>query len=412
MSPSQLEFDDILQDGAAYVTVSRLTRDVKALLESAFPGVCVQGEISNFIHHSSGHMYFSLKDERAQIPCVMWRNNNQNLFFAPTDGMKVQARGRLSLYEKRGAYQLDIWQLQHAGLGDLQLAFERLKKRLHDEGLFAAEIKHDLPDYPERIGLVTSASGAALHDIVNVLRRRAPNVDVILNAVRVQGTGAANEIATAIDEFNEFGDVDVLIVGRGGGSLEDLWPFNEEVVARAVFQSSIPIISAVGHEIDFSICDFVADLRAATPSAAAELAVADRSELKGQVGYRREALIGGMQARLRQQFDRLRVFRQSYAFGRPKDQVHQLWQRLDELQRRMQQSLRHRLQHDSEQFTGLSQRLSLLTHENVLKRGYTLCTSGDGVPVTDSNQLEISQPVNLRFHIGSAVAAVQKIQNS
>ncbi|MFQ5772424.1 MAG: exodeoxyribonuclease VII large subunit, partial [bacterium] len=275
---TQLSFEDLFVEEKHY-SVSELTRQIKFLLESSFPEIWVQGEISNFTHHSSGHMYFSLKDENAQISCVMWRSRNQHLFFTPQDGMKVILDARITVYEKRGAYQLDVLQMQPAGVGELQLAFEQLKNRLREEGLFSEEFKKPIPLYPERIGIVTSPTGAAVQDLISVLQRRFPGIEIIINAARVQGEGAATEIARAIDDFNDYGKVDVLIVGRGGGSLEDLWAFNEEVVARAVFRSKIPIISAVGHEVDFTICDFVADLRAPTPSAAAELAVRHRDEL-------------------------------------------------------------------------------------------------------------------------------------
>lgn len=251
------------------LSVTDATRMIKTLLETTLPMMWIEGEISNFTHHSSGHMYFSLKDPTSQISCVMWKGRNRSMHFRPQDGMKVLVNGRVTVYERRGNYQLDVWQMLPGGVGALQQAFEQLKIRLSEEGLFDEKYKRPLPKYPRRIGIVTSPTGAAIRDLHSVLSRRWPSAELILRPALVQGTGAAEDIARAIEEFNEYGEVDVLIVGRGGGSLEDLWAFNEEVVARAIFHSKLPIISAVGHEIDFTIADFVADLRAATPSAAA-----------------------------------------------------------------------------------------------------------------------------------------------
>src|SRR5271169_6490493 len=252
-------------------SVTDLTRKIKGTLEEGFSGIAVQGELSNFKRHSSGHLYFTLKDEHTQIQCVMWRSRVPTLSVSPQDGMKMIARGNVTVYEVRGNYQLDVSSLQLLGAGELQIAFERLKQKLSTEGLFDQDHKKPLPQFPQRIGVVTSPTGAAIRDIINVVNRRFPSTELILYPVRVQGIGAAEEIASAIDDFNAFGEVGVILIGRGGGSLEDLWAFNEEIVARSIYRSSIPVVSAVGHEIDFTIADFVADLRAPTPSAAAEL---------------------------------------------------------------------------------------------------------------------------------------------
>ncbi len=260
-------------------SVTDLTRKIKGTLEEGFSRIAVQGELSNFKHHSSGHLYFTLKDEHAQIQCVMWRSRVPALSVTPQDGMKMIARGNVTVYEVRGNYQLDVASLQLLGAGELQIAFERLKQKLAAEGLFDQDHKKPLPQFPQRIGIVTSPTGAAIQDIINIINRRFPSTELILCPVKVQGIGAAEEIASAIDDFNNFGAVDVILVGRGGGSLEDLWAFNEEIVARSIYHSSIPVVSAVGHEIDFTIADFVADLRAPTPSAAAELIVPDRREI-------------------------------------------------------------------------------------------------------------------------------------
>src|SRR5205823_3595666 len=278
---------DFFQQASKVLTVTELTRSIRNTLEVKFGAVWVQGEISNYKLHPSGHQYFTLKDARAQIACVIFRNAMPPLRIPLADGAQVQVYGTVTVFEARGQYQLNVQILQPRGIGLLQAKFEALKRKLEAEGLFAPERKRALLKFPQRIGIVTSSSGAAIRDMLNVLRRRAPWLQILINPVRVQGTGAAQEIAVAIREFatpNEaFGPVDLIVVTRGGGSIEDLWEFNEEIVARAIFHSAVPIVSAVGHEIDFTICDFVADLRAPTPSAAAELIVPDVIDLQRQI---------------------------------------------------------------------------------------------------------------------------------
>jgi exodeoxyribonuclease VII large subunit len=278
---------DFFQQTAKVLTVSELTRSIRGTLETKFGAVWVQGEISNYKLHPSGHQYFTLKDQRAQISCVIWRDTMLPPRQQLADGAQVQVHGTVTVFEARGQYQLNVQVLQPRGVGLLQAKFEALKRKLEAEGLFAPERKRPLPKFPRRIGIVTSPSGAAIRDMLNVLRRRAPWLQILINPVRVQGTGAAQEIAVAIRELampNEaFAPVDLMVVTRGGGSIEDLWEFNEEIVARAIFHSAVPIVSAVGHEIDFTICDFVADLRAPTPSAAAELIVPDVIDLQRQI---------------------------------------------------------------------------------------------------------------------------------
>lgn len=280
------------------LTVAALTADLRARLETGYPDVWVDGEISNGRVWSSGHFYFQLKDATAQIRGVMFRNTVNRLRFAPQDGMQVLVRGSLSVYEAKGEYQLVAQHMEPRGAGALQLAFEQLKQRLQDEGLFAHERKRPLPALPRRIGIVTSLDGAAIRDILTVLLRRNPRAQVLIAHSRVQGEGAAAEVAQALARLNRIDDVDVIIVGRGGGSLEDLWAFNEEIVARAIAASRVPVISAVGHETDVSIADFVADLRAATPSAAAELVLQKSDEFAAQIRRWRERLSSAMTARL------------------------------------------------------------------------------------------------------------------
>jgi exodeoxyribonuclease VII large subunit len=278
---------DFFQQTSKVFTVSELTRSIRGTLETKFAAVWVQGEMSNYKLHPSGHQYFTLKDQRAQISCVIWRDAMQPPRQPLADGAQVQVFGTVTVFEARGQYQLNVQIIQPRGVGVLQAKFEALKRKLEAEGLFAPERKRPLPKFPRRIGIVTSPSGAAVRDMLNVLRRRAPWLQILINPVRVQGTGAAQEIAVAIREFalpNEgFRPVDLIVVTRGGGSIEDLWEFNEEIVSRAIFHSAVPIVSAVGHEIDFTICDFVADLRAPTPSAAAELIVPDVVDLQRQI---------------------------------------------------------------------------------------------------------------------------------
>ena len=278
---------DFFQQTSKVFTVSELTRSIRGTLETKFAAVWVQGEISNYKLHPSGHQYFTLKDQRAQISCVIWRDTVLPRRQPLTDGGQVQVYGTVTVFEARGQYQLNVQIIQQRGVGLLQAKFEALKRKLEAEGLFAPQHKRPLPKFPRRIGIVTSPSGAAIRDMLNVLCRRAPWLQILINPVRVQGTGAAREIAVAVRELaspNEtFGSVDLIVITRGGGSIEDLWEFNEEIVARAIFHSAVPIVSAVGHEIDFTICDFVADLRAPTPSAAAELIVPDAMDLQRHV---------------------------------------------------------------------------------------------------------------------------------
>lgn len=406
---TQLSFDEFL-DEKTYYSVSELTREIRFLLESSFPEIWVQGEISNFSRHSSGHIYFSLKDDKAQISCVIWQSRNQNLFFTPQDGMKVLAQGRVTVFEKRGSYQLNVLQLQPAGVGELQLAFEQLKNRLREEGLFSPEFKKPIPRFPQRVGIVTSPTGAAIRDLISILHRRFPALEIILNPVRVQGEGAALDIARAIDEFNEYENVDVLIVGRGGGSLEDLWAFNEEVVARAVFRSKIPVVSAVGHEVDFTICDFVADLRAPTPSAAAELAVPSRDELGAQLRNYRDKLTAAMLNFINDYRERLQRIRASYGFRQPLDLVRQHSQRLDDIQRTLNRLLAHKLIYSREKVNGLGKRLALLDHTNVLKRGYSITLRpSDQKIIRRAGELAVNDEVEIKFYEGKVLGRVEEI---
>jgi exodeoxyribonuclease VII large subunit len=328
---------------AQVLTVTDLTRRVKDLLEEKFPSVWVEGEVSNLRSPSSGHVYFTLKDANAQLAVVLFRGVAAKVGFALKDGLQVIAFGDVSVYERSGQYQLVARQLLPKGLGALQLAFEELKQRLAKEGLFDAARKKPIPTLPQHIGLVTSPTGAAIRDFLNVINRRFPNVHIVINPVRVQGDGAANEIAAAIDEFNALHaagrlPLDVLIVTRGGGSLEDLWAFNEEAVARALARSKIPTISAVGHEIDFTISDFVADLRAPTPSAAAELVVKAKDEFAQLIKQYQARLQKDLRLQLAEARQRFSTLASSYVFRRPAEAVRQYQQQLDDFAHRLRRA--------------------------------------------------------------------------
>jgi len=326
------------------LSVLELTRYIKGRMESDpnLANVWVRGEISNFTHHTSGHMYFTLKDAGSRIKAIMFVSHNRRLPFIPKDGTKVIANGHISIYERDGQYQLYVTQMQPDGIGSLYLAFEQLKQKLAAEGLFAAEAKKPIPKFPRAVGVITSPTGAAIRDIITTLQRRNPAVHILLYPVLVQGTQAAASIVRAIEVMNERNEVDVLIVGRGGGSLEELWAFNEEPVARAIYASRIPIISAVGHETDFTIADFVADLRAATPTAAAELAVPHALELKQQLAYAEQSLLRGLKRMLDRQKERLARLQRSPALLYPERLLQQPAERLDRLQERLRYLVRER----------------------------------------------------------------------
>lgn len=390
---------------AVILSISDITRRIKTTLEQSFTNLTLQGEISNFKHHSSGHLYFTLKDEGAQIQAVMWRSRVPGLFFTPQDGMKVVARGNITVYEVRGVYQLDVQQLQPLGVGDLQIAFEKLKQKLLSEGLFEQSHKQPLPRFPRRIGLVTSPTGAAVRDMIHVIGRRNPSVELVLCPVRVQGEGAAEEIAEAVDECNRYGELDILIVARGGGSLEDLWAFNEEIVARAIYRSKIPTISGVGHEVDFTIADFVADLRAPTPSAAAELAVPKRDdlvEIVRNICYTCEQLV---RDRIESDRKQIQSLVGSYAFNRPIDKVRQLAQRADELRGALQRLVAHRLALLGQQCASLGKRMESVHPERVLERGYAMVLLGSRV-VPSARELSHEDAIVVRFRDGNVPATV------
>jgi len=388
-------------------TVTELTRSVKENLEEAFPAIWVEGEISNYLRHSSGHRYFSLKDESAQLRGTIWRGVGQYLDFEPEDGLKVHAFGNLTVYEKRGEYQLNVLKLLPVGRGALELAFQKLKEKLFKEGLFDEEHKKPIPEFPQRIGLVTSPTGAALQDMLKVFQRRFPPAELYLYPAQVQGERAMGEIVDGLRAFNEWGKVEVIIIGRGGGSLEDLWAFNEEKVARAIYVSKIAVVSAVGHEIDFTIADFVADLRAPTPSAAAEMVVPDREELQGVVSSLGERIAGLFAHQLEQAESRLGAVLGSYGLRKPADLVTQKMQAVDELSRRAAMALSHRLEKSKLELKSVGERLTSLSPKSVLSRGYSIVRRlPDNKVVREYKEVKVQEVVELIFSNGKAQAEV------
>ncbi len=382
------------------IKVHELARLVRGVLEQSFPSVMVEGEVSNFKRYKpSGHLYFTLKDEEAQVRCVMWRSDAARVRFDMSDGMKIIVKGRISLYEPRGDFQLYAVNIMPAGQGALQLAFEQLKKKLEDEGLFAEELKKPIPEFPRRIGVATSLEGAAVRDIISIIARRFPDVEVVVYPVKVQGEGAADEIAKAIRDFNKLSKFDVLIVGRGGGSLEDLWAFNEEPVARAIFESRIPVISAVGHQVDFTISDFVADVRAATPSAAAELVVPDRQEILAGVRTVADNITRAIEQKLYGLTLELDKFTHHYALQQPASLVDQKSQQVDELRRRIETETQHYLQSTEQKLSAAGSHLNALSPTGVLKRGYAFIEGPGGI-VGSVHGIEAGDNAKIHLHDG------------
>ncbi|MFY7998797.1 MAG: exodeoxyribonuclease VII large subunit [Candidatus Kapaibacteriota bacterium] len=350
-------------------SVSDITRSIQQTLESGFSTVIVRGEISNFVNHSSGHRYFSLKDSGAQLKAVMWRSSP--LRFTPTNGMSVIAKGKITMYAPQGAVQLECRAMEPLGAGDLQLAFEALKRALYERGWFDAAHKKALPRFPLKIGVATSPTGAAVRDIIATLARRMPAAHVLVRPTLVQGEGAAEDIARAIAELNAT-DCDLLIVGRGGGSIEDLWAFNTEVVAEAIFTSEKPIISAVGHEIDFTIADFVADVRAATPTAAAELAVRDQNEIWSALQGTEAYLTRTVQQRLSMLQQRIGFLATKSALTRFPDEIRHRQQLLDDYQTRMNTTIPRLLMQENQRLRALGQHLASLHPYAPLSKGFAL----------------------------------------
>ena len=447
---SQLQFN-LMPERRAF-TVTELTARIRDLFARNFTDIWVSGEISNCHEAQSGHIYCTLKDERSQVKCVCFKNQLRTMKFKPEDGLHVTVRGSISVYESRGEYQIYVENIEPVGLGALQLAFEQLKKRLEAEGLFAASRKKPLPLLPSRIGLITSPRGAAVRDVVRILRRRFSNVHLTVFPVRVQGDGASTEIVRAVQFFNRRQMVDVLILARGGGSLEDLWAFNEEEVARAIAVSEIPVISGIGHETDFTIADFVADVRASTPSAAAELVVQTRREFDKHIAELRGALVDQIRYRILVLSRRVHEVSARRGFRRPLDILRQQRQRADELTSHLAQALRANLKLSRRRFTAAHlrivsfdfrmkiatlrlrlekrstdlaaraerllrakrerlDRLRLQLEERsplrALERGYAIATDGAGTLLRNATQVAVGDTVNIQLHRGKLITEVK-----
>jgi len=435
-------------------SVSRLNSEVRLTLELQFQQIWLQAEISNFVAAASGHWYFTLKDQAAQVKVAMFKTTNKRSSFRPQNGQQVLVRARISVYEPRGEYQLIAEFIESAGAGLLKQQFEQLKAQLNAEGLFAPERKKPLPAHIERVGVITSPTGAAIRDIITVLQRRAPSIEVIVYPCQVQGETAANQLRTMLSNAIRRNEVDVLIIGRGGGSLEDLWCFNDETLVRALAACPIPTVSAVGHEIDFALTDFVADMRAATPSAAAELVSPDQSHILERINRLRNALYQAQRAQLQQLAPRLTNLSQRLLAAEPKRRLQQQQQRLDEMQQRLTNSIKRRLINTSQQqqylakslrqlspakqllqqqqlITNLTQRLNnsqklqlqqqqqrlaaivgkldTVSPLATLARGYSISFTADNKVLTSTEQLAVGNQVTTQLANGSFVAKISSV---
>ena len=403
------------------LTVSQLTNSIRVSLESRFASVWVEGEISNFKDHSSGHWYFTLKDQNAQLRAKCFRSTNTRIRFRPANGLHVRARGKLSVYAPRGEYELVVDALDPVGAGALQVAFEQMRARLQAEGLFAKELKRPLPVFPRRIGIVTSPTGAAIRDILNVISRRTRTVHVLFSPAKVQGDSAGPDIARAIRFINQYHEralrdgraadlVDVLIVGRGGGSTEDLWAFNQEEVARAIRKSIIPVISAVGHETDFTIADFVADLRAPTPSAAAELVAAREDEICSALDHLGRQLTRLMRYRVVDLRSRVQEQALSHAFDEVKSRLHDARSRFDVASAGCNGAMETTLQAARERLGLAAASLDALSPLAVLQRGYAIAQDASGKPIREAASVNVGDEVTVRLSKGKLNTRVETVE--
>ena len=397
-------------DPSAVFSVSALAGQIKDLLEAGFANVWVNGEISNLVKHSSGHWYFTLKDAAAQLKCVMFRGCNLRVRFDPRDGLEVFVRGRVSLFTSRGDCQFYAEEMQPKGIGAAELALKQLKEKLLGKGYFDPKRKRTLPKFPNRVALVASATGAAIRDMLELLAQRWPMTEVIVRPARVQGDGAAHDIASSIQLLNRLhkqGDLplDAIVIGRGGGSAEDLWAFNEEVVADAIFQSLVPVVSAVGHEVDVTVADLVADKRAETPSAAIVLLVPDRKEQATILGDFRDRFQKAMTDRCQYLRGRLDQLASRPVFRRPIERVRDAEQKIDDLAARLQRAVGRRLERANQKVASVAEQLESLSPLNVLKRGYSL-TLADGQIVRDAHGLKPGDTIETRLAAGSVTSRV------
>lgn len=394
------------------LSVSQLNRYIKMNFDADenLANIFISGEISNFTnHYRTGHLYFTLKDDSAAVRAVMFNSSAKRLKFMPEDGMKVIARGRVSVYEASGQYQLYVDDMQPDGVGALNLAYEQLKEKLQKEGLFSEHHKKPLPPYPEKVGVITSPTGAAVRDIINVLGRRFSYAEIVFCPVLVQGDGAHLQLTDAVNLFNSERAADVIIIGRGGGSIEDLWEFNDEGLARAVYNSDIPVISAVGHETDFTICDFVADMRAPTPSAAAELAVPDANELQYALSALKNRMFLNVSSGIADRRSRLEYLTSKGALKSPDEMLSNRSQRLDTAFSKMLSSYENRIGGKKVEFISAATALSKLDPMSVLMRGFAFVSDKNGKNVYSSQALAKGDKINVRFHDGSAVCEVKEI---
>lgn len=394
------------------LSVSQLNRYIKMNFDADenLANIFISGEISNFTnHYRTGHLYFTLKDDSAAVRAVMFNSSAKRLKFMPEDGMKVIARGRVSVYEASGQYQLYVDDMQPDGVGALNLAYEQLKEKLQKEGLFSELHKKPLPPYPEKVGVITSPTGAAVRDIINVLGRRFPYAEIVFCPVLVQGDGAHLQLTDAVNLFNSERAADVIIIGRGGGSIEDLWEFNDEGLARAVYNSDIPVISAVGHETDFTICDFVADMRAPTPSAAAELAVPDANELQYALSALKNRMFLNVSSGIADRRSRLEYLTSKGVLKSPDEMLSNRSQRLDTAFSKMLSSYENRIGGKKVEFISTATALSKLDPMSVLMRGFAFVSDKNGKNVYSSQALAKGDKINVRFHDGSAVCEVKVI---
>ena len=401
-----------MQKRTPVYTVSEINRIVKELIrgDPRLRDLWVAGELSNFNHHRSGHMYFTIKDRAAALRCVFFRRENIRCTFRPEDGMELLLYGNVSVYEPGGAYQFYVTEMEPAGMGSLYLAFEQLKKKLEAEGLFSDEHKQPLPLLPRRIGVVTSPTGAALQDILSTLQQRFPFVRIVVAESLVQGEEAPDDIAAALQKLNARGDIELIIVARGGGSLEDLAPFNSEKVARAIFSSPLPVISAVGHETDFTIADFVADLRAATPTAAAALALPRYEELERRVAELRGRAALALQQRLQQEKQLLDYTISARFYRRPGERLKRAEERLARAGQGLRRAALQRLKMKGLQLAALEDKLEGSSPLKLMSRGYSLCRDEEGRVVRSVSALKVGQRLQLRFKDGAARCRVEELE--
>jgi exodeoxyribonuclease VII large subunit len=395
-------------DTVKVYSVNELNRAIKDQIEGEFPLIWIQGEISNFKPHSSGHFYFSLKDNKAQVSAVMFKGFNRHVKFKPIDGMEVLVRGKITVYEPRGSYQIMCEVMEPVGAGALQIAFEQLKTKLSQEGLFDTTKKRKIPELAQRVAIITSPTGAAVRDMINVLSRRMKNLEVTIFPCSVLGNLAPKEIVAAIELANKIGNFDVMIVGRGGGSIEDLWSFNEEIVVRAIAASQIPTVSAVGHEVDFTISDFVADLRAPTPSAAAELISKNASDLMESISMQYRALRIQMNKKL--QMDKQKLMHIQRQLIDPKRKLQDLMLKLDDLLERVQSAIKKNISFKRQEFVRWASVLDSLSPLKVLDRGYAIVKNENGNIIKDATKLKKGDEIKIQLFKGEVKADVKSIK--